>query len=182
MARYVSRSQNFKKAVLKPVITLVQGPLGPEQRETAPGLIAFFAQGGVTPYEAEIARQRFTFTGLSENENPIRRLSVYDTDEQAKAHGWDAEKKAQVEATLDAGTGENYFRVEQPAAPLPWPSYDDVRSADDVVTIAATIGVDLSVVLAYERENQNRKTYVAAIEKALGEAVEADPDEIVVEA
>jgi len=168
MARYLSRAQAFKKSVVKPTRTLATNPATglPEVIETGQPLIAIFQQGGATPREVEVALERFKFKGLSEGENPSRRISVYDTDEQARFHGWPDDLKQRVEAVLDAGQSADYFKVEPDRAAKPWPSYDDAV-ADAVVETAQVIGVPLEQVLAYETENKNRKTLVKQLEDEL---------------
>lgn len=170
MARYVSRAQSFKKSVVKPTRTLATNPATglPEVIDTGTPLIAIFQQGGATPREVEVALARFRFKGLAEGENPARRISVYDTDEQARFHGWPDELKEKVEAVLDAGQSADYFKVEKERAVRPWPAYDDAV-AEAVVETAQVIGVPLEQVLAYETENKNRKTVVRQIEDALAE-------------
>ena len=126
-------------------------------------MAAIFEQGGATQDEVNLALERFQFKGLYEGENPARRISIYDTDEQARQHAWSDELKAEIEALLDRDQGPNYFRVESPKATLPWPSYDETPAAK-VMEVARTIGVDPSTVLAYERENQNRPSVLKALE------------------
>lgn len=161
--RFISRAQAFKKSVIKAESTLVNTPRGPEQVETKKPYIAFFSQGGATNQEVQFALERFQFKGLGERENPARRISIYDTDEVARAEGWTPEFKAEVEANLVKGQSSDYFLVEIPRLTAPWPSYDDTN-AKDILSTATAIGVDLAHVLAYERENENRPEVVSALE------------------
>lgn len=167
MARYVSRAQAFKKSVVKAELREIATPYGMQQREATAPIIAIFQQGGATPREVKLALERFQFKGLAEGENPARRLSVYDTDEEARRCHWPEAVKAQVEATLDAGQSTDYFRVDEERAPKPWPAYDET-AAGKVLEVARSAGVPLADVLAYETENQNRKTVLAAVEAELG--------------
>ena len=168
MARYLSRAQAFKKTVKKAEQQLIQGANGPTIHQTEAPLIAFFRQGGATPAEVELALERFQFRGLSERENPARRISVYDTDEEAATHGWTPELKAQVENMLDRGQGADYFKVEVPRLAKPWPKYDEIP-ADLLANTASVIGIDLDYVLAYERENGNRPEAIEVLESAIEE-------------
>lgn len=167
MARYISKAAAFKKSLRKPAVETVKTPSGPRQVETTKPIIAHFGQGA-TAGEVGLAVARFGF----KDAGPESRLSVFDTDEQAKALGWTVEDKAEFEAVLDAGQGEFYFKVENEPAAKPWENYDETP-AGQVVKTAALIGCDLRVVLAYERENKNRKTVVAELEGAGGEIVVA---------
>lgn len=170
MARYLSRSQAFKKTVKKASQQLVNGPAGPEMRELERPIIAFFQQGGATAREIELALQRFQFKGLAERENPARRISIYDTDEQALHQGWSEGLKAEIEEVLDRGQNQNYFRVDELRVPKPWPRYDEV-AGKQVAEVADQFGVSLEQVLAYERENANRPEAIKALEQALEAAV-----------
>ena len=166
MARYLSRAARFKKTGRHAQNTLINSPGGTTLQETLRPIICLFSQGGVTEWEKQLARERFDMRGISEGETVERRFSVYDTDEQASSLGWDAETKAQVEHMLDSGQGIDYFRVEQPKAPAPWPSYD-TTVAHRIVDTAEAIGVSLESVLLYEKENENRPEVIAGIEAAL---------------
>lgn len=161
--RFISRSQSFKKGVINAEHTLVQTPRGPEQVESRAPYIALFSQGGVTPNEVDLALERFQFKGLSERENPARRISVYDTDERAHLEGWTPEFKAEVEQALLKGQNADYFLVEQPKVAIPWNAYD-TADVEDIVPTAKLIGVSLDHVLAYERENGNRPEVIAELE------------------
>lgn len=176
MPRYISKARAFKKTVRKAKTQLINTPQGPEVTETSPPLIAFFEQGGTTPKETALALERFKFSGLAEKENPARRLSVYDTDEQAKAHGWGADFKSEVEAVLDAGQCEFYFKVVAEKAPKPWPKYDET-DVDDIADLTSVLGIDPAIVLAYERENLGREAVLSAFDEA-----EVDDAGVVIEA
>jgi len=162
MARYISRASAFKKTVRKPVITLVNTPQGPEQKVTEDAIIAFFRQAGTTPWEAEQALKRFQFLGLGEHENPLHRISAYDTDEQANLFNWSPELKAHVEAILDAGQGPDYFRCDKPKLAPPWPTYDST-DARKIPSLVEQLGIDPEYAVAYERENANREPVISAL-------------------
>lgn len=173
--RFISRSQAFKKSVIKAKQTIVNTDQGPEYVTTQPPYIALFEQGGATNAEIKLALEKFQFKGLGERENPARRISIFDTDEQARRYGWSAEFKAEVEKALVEGQNLDYFLVEAPRVPVPWPAYNQTPPAK-VLEIALSIGVEPSHVLAYERENKNRATVVKLLEESV------EPNEVVVEA
>lgn len=95
-------------------MTRIQTANGSAMQTLVPPIIAIFEQGGPTPEEIRLALERFKFTGLAEGENPARRISIYDTDEQQRQHGWSDELKAEIETVLDRDQGRNYFKVEPP--------------------------------------------------------------------
>ncbi len=169
MARYLSKSESYKRTVRQPVTTLVAGPAGPEVHPVREAIMAEFQKGGLTAHERELARQTFFFRGLAEGENPLSRVSLFDTDVEARLQGWTDETKAEIEAALDSGRNEWYFRVEEQRLPTPWPLYDKQTPKQIVETLKAT-GSDPEYVAAYERENKNRAT-------VLTELAAIDPEE-----
>lgn len=171
--RYLAKG-GYKKTVRKAEVQIVQGPNGPVETLARAPEIAVFWQFGVTPWERELARERFTFTGLAEGENPVKRLSIYDTDIAARERNWDAKTKAEVERVLDEGQNEFYFRVDEPLALKPWPKYDEARSAPKIAEAVLSLGLDVGGVIAYERENKNRESVIEAL-VALGNEQESEP-------
>jgi len=177
MARYLSQASGFKKTGRHAVNELLTGPNGDYRQLKTPSIICAFQQGGVTEWENKIASQRFGFRGVAEGEDPLRRISVYDTDEEANRRGWSAETKVDVERMLDSGQSADYFRVELPKAPAPWPSYDQT-DALRIASMAEAIGVDPQAVLVYERENLAREEVLEQVASLLV----SEPDEVIVSA
>jgi len=169
--RFISKSQRYSRTARQPMIDLIQGLRGPEEKVTRDAIMAVFEQSGVTPYERELAKQRFTFLGQYEGEDPMRRVSIYDTDVEARRNLWDAQTKAEVEASMIEGQNEFYFVVEELALPAPWATYDKQAPKQIVETLKVT-GADPEVVVAYERENKNRATLIAELEAIAAEELE----------
>lgn len=151
-----------------------------------------FRWGDLTEWERKIALDHWQdkFRGLTDDENPLWRLSSYDTDEAARQHGWTAEEKARFEEVLrnDPGNGSEFIIVETPRAPKPWPKYDDIvvigrrtieMVAKELAETVDTLGLDPDAVIVYERENANRPEVIEAF-KALKNKVE--PEEELVQA
>ena len=160
--RFLSLSQAFKKTVKKAERQLINTQQGPELQEISPPIIALFRQGGATAREKQLALERFQFKGLSEREDPTRRISVYDTDEEARHSGWSPELKAEIEQMLLEGQNQYYFAVQADPTPKPWPSYDETEPSL-ILETARMVGIDLAHVLAYESENGNRPQIIKAI-------------------
>ncbi len=177
MARYISQASSFKKTGRHAQHEILNGANGAFRQLTQPPIVCLFQQGGVTEWENKLATERFGFRGVAEGENPLRRVSVYDTDEEASRRGWDAGTKAEVEKMLDGGQNSDYFRVEMPKSPAPWPAYD-TTDPSRVLFTAESIGVDLNAVLIYESENLKREEILEGIAGALA----AEPDEVVITA
>lgn len=174
MARYLSQYGAFKITVRRGQSTLVHGSGGPIVHEVVAPHIAFFRKAGVTAWERDFAVKHFGFRGVGDGEDPIDRISSYDTEEEAQRLGWSDEEKQRVEQFLDAHAAQttDYFRVEKPALPAPWPKYDELlpagrRTAELVaIQIAETVqnlGLDPDGVIAYERENRNRDEVINAL-------------------
>lgn len=173
MARYLSKYSSMKKTVIKSQQTLVQGPQGPYLQQMRPPHIAFFRTTGVTPWEREFAIAHFGFSGIADGEDPVNRISSYDTDEEAKLNGWTPEEKAAVEHLLDTQATSDYFRVEKPALLAPWPNYDELVPqgrrtkelvAEQIAETVKTLGIDREAVIAYELENGNRREVLEALQ------------------
>lgn len=156
------------------------------------GFVAEFRQFGTLPHERELARVRFNFHGMYQEEDeataidPITginsRLSVFDTDDAelvAQWAQWDKLEsgglppgtvKGEIEQRLRDLAGEGFFVVEVERLPAPWPKYDALRGPnipDRIAKQVADAGFDPQVVIAYERQEKNRPEVVAALE-ALG--------------
>lgn len=173
MPRYLSKFAAFKKTVKKGEQVLVQGPQGPIVQTLSDPIIAQFRQAHVTPWEREMAQQRFRFLGSAEGEDPVPRISAYDTDEEARRGAWSPELKKQIEDLLDAQEGPDYFRVEKPKMAPPWPKYDEIvpagrRTLEHVAAFIAetteSLGLDPDAIIAYERENEQRQEVIGALE------------------
>jgi len=136
-------------------------------------LVAEFEQGGLFPHEADIALREFdgVWKGLPEGVNPLTRVSIYDTEVAALTLGWSEEYHAKVDErlrVLAANAPTRLLVVEDVKAPKPWPKYDD-QDADEIIAYVEVLGIDVEIVLAYERENENRKEIISALTKALKE-------------
>ena len=132
-------------------------------------------------YENEVAAalQHFDFRGNTQSEDeatpsdPMLRLSVYDTDEQAIAQSWSEDDKALVEErltqlALDA-PAEVIQVTDTPIAP-PFPCYDEWDGDDPEQLMVKLIedGHDLPLVLHYERTfGQKRPVIIAVLEQTI---------------
>ena len=165
MPRYLSKSQNYSRTVRQPITTLVQGPRGAEEKPVQEAITANFERAGVTAFERELAKERFSFPGQYEGEDPLRRISIYDTDLEAQRQGWDEETKTEVEANLDEGQNEWYFRLPEEILEAPWPAYDQ-QTHKQILEALPHTGVAAEYVLVYERLNKKRVSLIAELESA----------------
>ena len=119
-------------------------------------------QGGfLYENEKEAAEKHFRFYGLTQHEDeatpsdPIYRLSIYDTDEEAKKQGWDVDTKDLVEATLTHSSQlapDSILVIESTPIAAPFPAYDSYDGdIDQLVITLVEQGHDLERVLTYER-------------------------------
>lgn len=133
------------------------------------GLVAKFkwAGRGLESWAKDQALERFAFTGLAHNEDPLKRLSFYDTDAEAAAQEWDDETHQRVVETMRkklAVSGDAYFEAERPRLAPPWPNYDKLTNEKAIANTVAELGIDLGYALEYERQNENRPKVIAALE------------------
>lgn len=176
MARYVSQYSGFQVGVLGPTSAIIQNERGlPEFMQTSEGYVAKFRQQGLLPWELEMATERFNFKGVGEDEDPMQRCAVFDTDQAARESGWSDEIHARVIKRLDELQDHNYFRADTPKAPLPWPKYEET-DAGLVASIVGELGLDPGSVAVYESENRARPSVL----KDLAELGEKESDEIVI--
>lgn len=190
MAKYVSKYSRFKKTVRKGEQMLVSSATGPTMQVTREPIIALFQQSIVSAKERADAIAHFGFLGVADGEDdPGRRVSAYDTDEAARSGAWDAETKLEVERTLDAGVGHDYYKLEDVRLPAPWPRYDEIvvygrrtaeLCAEKISDTVKMLGLDPAAVAAYERENLNRPEVLEALEAEPAE--EAAEEQILVDA
>lgn len=154
-----------------------------------PGIVADFQQAGrgLSPWEIDEAARVFDFTGVSAGEDPINRLSFFDTELHGDAYGWDKATREKAEKRLMSGEsfGTDYIVVERPKLVAPWPSYDNLTVhgrrteqivAEKVAEIAREGGYDVASVVAYERENANRPKVIEALEAL---ATEDEPEPLI---
>lgn len=137
------------------------------------------SEGGMI-YENEriAALNHFNFHGNTQDigeaipSDPINRLSVFDTDEEAMRQGWDPETKALVEAKLSElalTTPTECLLVNDTPITAPFPNYD-TWDGDATALIVKLIedGFDLEVVLAYESIfGQKRPDVIEALETGI---------------
>lgn len=159
-------------------------------REGTPLYVAQFIQGGAIPEWAKtMAMDRLSFGGLPDGYDPLHQIGWYDTDYEANLNHWPDTIKRQVEEKLIAHQDQTYFLAERPLAVAPWPNYPKlvVKGARTIDKVVATIlekieedGYDPDVVVAYERDHDNRPEVIAAVEALAVPTVE--PSETVVAA
>lgn len=139
------------------------------------GLEAQFAPGGLTEDEVKFALGVLHLHGLPQDVDTgaeisgRSRLSLFDTDEYAKEQKLtDADRDLVVSTLRESNrNGLDYVEIVPQPAVVPWGGYDKLDDAARIVELAVETETSLETVLAYERENKNRKTVVAAIEQEL---------------
>ena len=149
-------------------------------RQISPPYICEFKVGDTTTWERDIARERFKFRGVPNDESGVRqidplatRLSSFDTSTIDNP-----ELRKVVEERLLAWQNANdHILAEKPSVAAPWPTYDSVHPSK----IAAKVkedGYDPKLVADYERNHKNRASVIQALEAL----VAAEPAEELVSA
>lgn len=161
-------------------------------------VIAEFMHGGLTDWEQLVALESFDFSGLPEGVNPLARVSVFDTEAYVQRYPVNEQETRleQIDARL-LQLSEVYpseFRiVEKPAAPKPWPTYDEseledrefrddegnVLVVDGILTMQAKTGISPETIRLYEVEHENRSDVVEALEALEAEAAGGVRDEAI---
>lgn len=171
--RFASKSPGFNRTVQQPLFDRVRGDSGETEMVcTRPWIMAQFVQMGITAFEKAQVAARLKFAGLGDGEDPMRRVSMYDTETAADTEAWDAETRARVEKSLLEGQSSWYFLLEEERQPKPWPRYDEIRSAQKIAETVLAQGYDPEAVIAYEREHKNREAVITALEEV---SVEPEP-------
>ncbi len=142
-------------------------------------VIAEFHQGGLTEWEQLVALEYFDFSGLPEGVNPLSRVAFFDTEAYVQRYPEDEQEAMLI--LIDKRLEQlsklypNEFRiVEKPAAPRPWPTFDETELDDSqfeddsgvfhvvpgILTLQALSGWSAEAIRLYEVENKNRPEVV----------------------
>lgn len=182
--RFVSKHRGYKMGI-RPAAIGGYTPHG-EPILTSRELIAEFRPGGLSRWEIDQALAHWNhFPGLAEGENPVLRLSWFDSDFSQRVHGWTDEEREAVEQKLlgEPNIGSDYIVIVPEKAQKPWGSYDKLSAPKQIVSLMIETGTDPEVVLRYERENGKRQEVLDAVEAAAAEAaLEPAEQEVVVSA
>lgn len=137
--------------------------------------------GDITEWERKQAVDHFgeNIRGLTMGENPVHRLSCFDSQWAQEVNGWTDDERVIVETAVRNGPGHgpDYVVIETPRVPAPWPTYPSLTGkgvVERIVETIKTIGVDVDHVLAFERENMNRHSVIEALEALKNAAPESD--------
>lgn len=138
-----------------------------EYADTKP-VIANFGQSGLTDEEQLAALEHFSFSGLPDGVNPLSTVSVWDSEAQAIANGWDEKFTAKVDERLRFLATQNPASVcvvEPERKAPPWPTYDLAETAEEIFGLMQITGIDPATVRLYEVENKNRPDIWSVLEK-----------------
>jgi molybdopterin-guanine dinucleotide biosynthesis protein len=169
---------------------IASGDGGQVRKVTQKGYSAApFVHMDVTEWERKAAIEQWggKLRGLTDGEDPITRLSSYDTEVAAREHGWTPAQKEKFEQVLreSPACGQDYIIVEalkiDPPAPN-WVKNTSVhgqRKLEHVVERAVRDvqeqGYDVGAVVAFERQERRRESdaIIAALQN-LSPAVEEE--------
>lgn len=179
-ARFVSRYGNYSVGVQ----SLVQEHFGTGEARTIKKRIdAQFHNVLVSEDDFAVALASFSFPGLPEdfdtntNISPRYRVSAWDSEWARLHEGFSDEEIELIVSKLrsDPGYGVDHVEVNINVK-APFQNYDNL-SVDEILKVVELTGTPVEAVLAYERENANRKSLLEKLE-----GVEASDDEVVVSA
>lgn len=144
------------------------------------GITAKFkwAGRGLEPWALDQALNRFQFTGLTYNEDPLRRLSFFDTEAELEAGTFDDAARVAsdngrpmtpedvhtyVVEVMRSKQNDAYFEAERPQLSAPWPNYDKMTNAKAIANTVDELGLDIGYAISYEQQNENRKAVIDAL-------------------
>lgn len=186
MARFVSRHAKYRH-IIRPQKASIN--FDGISVVTLPGLTASFGRDGRTDEDVQFGLTRFTFTGLpefrgSEEEIPADyRISVFDTDWMIEHYGWSEEDAEEAIKVLRASEGHGVEFLEMVPEPtaIPWPTYNDLDSPEEIAQIALATGT-VAQAIAYELENRNAAPVVNALEAVLNPEVTEKDEKVLIDA
>lgn len=155
-----------------------------QRQELTKELIAVFRRGILTEDEMQQAIRGMVYNGLpidrdtEEHFTPRPRISGFDSFESQNFFGWTDQERELVEHVLRTSpmNGQEFIELTSAPAAKPWPAYDELGNAEQILSIAKSIGVSLDDVVKYERENQNREEILEVLE---GQKLFEEKDEVV---
>lgn len=183
--RFVAKYRNFTHGIRsETAMVLATGRVQVIEDE----IIATFRPADVLEHEKEYVLKIFTFSGMPTEVDEVTpidpgfRLSAYDSVEDAKLRGWDDDTREMVEQKLleSPSHGVDFVMVPALQIPIPWPSYDEIRSPKRILALTRELGIDPEFVLRYERNNEARDDVIAALQAEA--EPEPQPDDDLVEA
>jgi len=145
-------------------------------QETTKEIAAYFKPSELRPHEREFAIANFQFRGLYQEMDeattvqPDYRIGIFDSIAAQEQNGWSDEERELVEQRLlsDAEKYNDVLVAPRSSVPPPWPRYDTYTgTVSKLMQKLIADGYDLTQVLIYERETQNREKVVEAIERLL---------------
>lgn len=130
-------------------------------------VVADFRQGGLLDNELEVALESFNFSGIPDGVNPLTRISSFDTEAYTTRFP-EADRPRLLEEIndrlreLQERFPSEFVVVDEPAAPKPWPSYDE-NTPEEIIEWREKLDIDPELVRRYEQENLGRKAVVDAM-------------------
>lgn len=179
--RFISKTPQYRITAIKPVERSVVGADGRVHRHTEdPGFIAQFMPHGLTAWEMDKAREKWAKDWANKIPRGGRienKFGVFDTAMHQQRYPDQIpsdERRVEIEEALQARAshGLRFERVDKPKIPIPWPTYDEIvtaqgvtlqKVASKIVDVATDIGANVDMVIAYERENLNRQQVIDAL-------------------
>lgn len=159
--------------------------------EVDPGYMVQFRLGGLSPWELDAANKRWASTyhrtprgGKVENN-----FGFWDSENEQRLLGWTDDFRELVEDRIksSASFGSQVFAIDRPRQMAPWPNYPKLtvqgartvdKVAESIRDTVDTLGLDPSIVIAYERENENRHEVIAALDEMTQEYEQDVPIEV----
>lgn len=138
-----------------------------------------FQRWAIPLWAEEQALKHFKVTGLAEGESPRDFMGIFDVDQEIRENRLRAEDRDFViERMLQLQDGDNWFLVEKPRTPVPFPAYDQTDPAR-LLAILSEGGYDLERALNYELENEARRDVIDKLKAKIAKQAEKPVEELI---
>jgi hypothetical protein len=172
-ARYSFQAQGLE-------YTVVSGPQGAMRVPTQQMILCEFQQGGLSPWELEVALEHLVIRGMPDRDTVPKhnRLAVFDTDMWQAMTGADDETRTFVERRLlqSPDYGTDFIAIDKPRIESPWPKYDEIDDEDMVVQLIGLLGYSAQTALQYESENLKRPRLMQRLKELAETEQPPDPE------
>ena len=184
--RFISRHPRYSFQAQAISMQVLSTPSGAIQVPALPQILCEFQQGGLSPWEEELALKQLHFLGQPDQEAvpKTNRLSVFDTETWQLTSGADDDLRLFVETRLqnDPMYGQDFIAADAPPRKPPWPDYDKVSEVSTLFELLRLLGYDsdpqeIEQIRLYEHAGQHRPEFLTALQNRQAE-LEGEPPSV----
>lgn len=161
-ARYSFQAQGLE-------YTIVSTPQGAVKMPTQQMILCDFQQGGLSPWEQEVALEHLEIKGMPDQDTVPKgnRLSVFDTEAWQLTSGADDDTREFVERRFltSPDYGIDFIAIDKPKRKPPWPRYDELADEKMILNLVDGLGYSAYDVISYEQENRKRPDLLVELQR-----------------